>query len=137
MTEPERELIRKVAPFAVAAVPVTFLLGSLFGWRVGASAATGAAIVALYFIATAVSLAWAAKISLVIVFAVGLGGFVLRLIVFASLLVLLRELHWFSTKAFIAAFVPWTVALLVAEMKLLAGRMQADLWTFPSAGMRP
>ena len=135
--EPERELIRKLMPFAVAAVPVTFLLGSIVGWRVGASAAIGAAIVAVYFVATAVSLAWAAKISPVIVFAVGLGGFVLRLIIFASLLVILRGFEWFSIKAFIAAFVPWTAALLIAEMKLLAGRMQAELWSFPSAGARP
>jgi hypothetical protein len=28
--------------------------------------------------------------------------------------------------------VPCTVALLVVEMKMLSGRMQADLWTVPS-----
>ena len=38
-----------------------------------------------------------------------------------------------STVAFIAAFVPSTIALLIVEMKLLAGRLQADVWTFPTA----
>jgi hypothetical protein len=44
---------------------------------------------------------------------------------------LLDRLSWFSPLAFAAAFVPTTIALLVFEMKLLAGRMQADLWYFP------
>ena len=34
----------------------------------------------------------------------------------------------------IAALVPATIVLLGVEMKLLSGRMQADLWTFPAAG---
>ena len=36
-----------------------------------------------------------------------------------------------TESAFAAAFVPTTIALLAVEMKLLAGRMQADLWYFP------
>jgi hypothetical protein len=42
---------------------------------------------------------------------------------------LLQQTEWFSIVAFIAALVPATIALLVVEMKLLSGRMQADLWT--------
>jgi hypothetical protein len=45
--------------------------------------------------------------------------------------VLLDRLTWFSPLAFIAAFAPATIVLLVMEMRLLAGRMQADLWYFP------
>jgi len=30
--------------------------------------------------------------------------------------------------------VPSTILLLGAEMKILSGRMQADLWSFPDAG---
>src|ERR1700693_6057668 len=131
--EPERELIRKVTPFAIAAVPVAFLAGLAFGgWGIGLSAAIGVGIVAANFEVNAVSLAWAARISPVFVYAVGLGGFVVRIMVFVALLVLLRQLDWFSTVAFIATFVPATVVLLVAEMKLLSGHLQADMWT--SAG---
>ena len=42
----------------------------------------------------------------------------------------LDGLAWFSPVAFAAAFVPATIALLVVEMKLVSGRMQADLWYF-------
>ena len=130
--EPERELIRKVTPIGVAAIPITFFAGfGVGGWGIGLSAAIGVAVVLGNFLANAASLAWAATISPVIVYAVGLGGYVVRLMVFVVLMVLLRQLDWFSTVAFIATFVPATVVLLVAEMKLLSGRMQADLWTLP------
>ena len=129
--EPERELIRRISPFALpaaaGAAPIGVLLG---GWGAGGSAAIAIAIVYANFFTNAWSLAWAARISPVIVYAVGLGGFVLRLMIFAITLLLLRQLAWFSVVAFIAAFVPATVALLIAEMKLLSGRLQADLWTF-------
>ena len=46
---------------------------------------------------------------------------------------LLQQTAWVSITAFIAALVPATVGLLVVEMKLLSGRMQAGLWTDASA----
>jgi hypothetical protein len=66
-----------------------------------------------------------------ILMAVGLGGYVVRLAAFTVALLLLDRLSWFSPLAFIAAFAPATIALLVVEMRLLAGRMQADHWYFP------
>jgi hypothetical protein len=132
--EPERELIRRIAPFAlpVAAVAFgigTFLVGSGAGW----SAAIGIAVVTMNFVLHAWSLSWAAAISPTLLFAVGMSGFFVRLLIVVVLIALLRQLDWFSTVAFIAALVPATIALLGVEMKLLAGRMQADLWTFPTA----
>jgi hypothetical protein len=129
--EPEHELIRRISPFALPVAAVAFTIGTVAdGTAAGWSAAIAIVVVWLNFVANAWSLAWAARISPVMVYAVGLGGFVVRLAIFALTLVLLRQLAWFSTAAFIAAFVPATVALLVAEMKLLSGRMQADLWYF-------
>ena len=134
VAEPERELIRRISPFALPAAVVAFAAGALLddaaaGW----SAAIGIAVVTANFLANAWSMAWAASISPVVVYAVGLGGFVLRLMVIAVAILLLQQLDWFSVVAFVAALVPATVALLVMEMKLLSGRMQADLWTFPAA----
>jgi hypothetical protein len=63
--------------------------------------------------------------------AVGLGGYIVRIATFTVALLLLDRLPWFSPLAFVAAFAPATVAVLVIEMRLLAGRMQADLWYFP------
>lgn len=131
--EPERELIRRIAPFALPAAAVAFGLGSLVaGPDAGASAAIGIAVVTMNFVMHAWSLSWAAAISPTLLYAVGMGGFFVRLVIVLALIALLRQLDWFSTVAFIAALVPATIALLGVEMKLLSGRMQADLWTFPS-----
>ena len=130
--EPEREVVRRVLPFAPLAIAVAFGLGFLLddagaGW----SAALAVILVALNLVASALSLAWAAGISPIAVYAVGLGGFAARLLVFLLALVVLDRLSWFSPVAFAAAFVPAMIALLAYEMKIISGRrVQADLWYF-------
>ena len=69
-------------------------------------------------------------------YAVGLGGFLVLLGVIALVIALLQQTEWFSILAFIAALIPATIALLVVEMKLLSGRMQADLWADPNASRK-
>ncbi len=130
--EPERELERRLPPFAVPALAVAAAAGAAVGGA-GAAWSAGIAIVAVTanFVVYAGSVAWAARTSPILVMAVGLGGYVVRLAVFTVALLLLDRLSWFSPIAFVAAFAPATVALLVVEMRLLAGRMQADLWYFP------
>jgi hypothetical protein len=131
--EPEREMVRRILPFSVPAIGLAVVLGWVFGGPdAAASAGIGAALVFVNFVAYAYSLAYAARVSLVVLFAVGLGGFIVRLGIFVVVLVVLRQLDWFSTVAFIAAFVPATIALLALEIRLLGGRMQADLWTIPA-----
>lgn len=129
--EPERELIRRISPFGVPVAAVAFGLGVLIdGTGAGWSAAIAIAVVLANFLAYGWSMAWAATISPVIVFAVGLGGYIVRLGVIVAIIALLRQVEWFSVVAFTAALVPSTIALLVVEMKLLSGRMQAEMWTF-------
>jgi len=133
--EPERELIRRIAPFALPATALAFAIGALVaGVDAGWSAAIGIAVVSLNFVAHGFSTAWAASISPVLLYAVGLSGFVIRLGVVLVIIALLNTTGWFSVVAFIAAVVPSTILLLGAEMKILSGRMQADLWSFPDAG---
>jgi len=69
-----------------------------------------------------------------VIYAVGLGGFLVRLGLILLVIALLQQTEWFSIVAFIAALIPSTIALLVVEMKLLSGRMQAELWADPNAG---
>ena len=127
---PERELIRRISPFALPAAVAAFALGTLLdGTDAGWSAAIAIAVVYLNFVAHGASLALAGSISPSVLYAVGLGGFLVRLGVIVAVIALLQQTDWFSIVAFIAALVPSTVALLVVEMKLLSGRMQADLWT--------
>ncbi|HJS25552.1 MAG TPA: hypothetical protein VJ913_00300 [Actinomycetota bacterium] len=129
---PERELIRRIAPWALPAAIVAFALGSWIGGTdAGWSASIAIAVVFANFVAHGWSLALAATISPTVLYAVGLGGFVVRLGIIVVVIALLDQTAWFSVVAFIAALVPTTIALLVVEMKLLSGRMQADLWAIP------
>ena len=131
--EPERELIRRISPFALPVVVAAFVIGALTsGAPAGWSAAIAITVVFVNFLANAYSVAWAAAISPVLLYAVSLGGFILRIGIIVAIIALLNQLAWFSIAAFLGALVPSTVALIGFEMKLLAGRMQADMWNFPA-----
>jgi hypothetical protein len=127
-------MIRRVSPFALPVAAAAFALATAVdGTDAGWSAAIAIVVVYANFVAHGSSLALAATISPTVLYAVGLGGFLVRLGVIALVLALLQQTEWFSILAFIAALIPATIALLVVEMKLLSGRMQADLWPDPNA----
>ena len=135
--EPEQELVRRAAPFALPAALVAFGVGWIAGGSdVAWSAFLGAAVVALNFAAHGLSMAWAGRISPTMLFAVGLGGYFLRLVIVLLIMLGLNTLAWFSPVAFLIAVIPATVLLLAFEMKQLSGRMQADLWRFPGDAPR-
>lgn len=132
--EPERELIRRVTPFALPAAILAYAVGALIdGSAAGWSAAIAVALVYLNFLANALSLAWAADKAPALVSAVAFGGYALRLIVYTVALVLLNQLSWFSPVAFVLALMPTVIALLIFEARGLSDRLQADLWSFPAA----
>jgi len=132
--EPEREAIRRVLPLAPIALIVAVVGAGLIGGRDAAwSAGIAVVIVFLNFAAAALSVAWAARISPMILFAVALGGFVVRLMIYTIALVLLNTLEWFSPLAFALTLVPVTIGLLVIEARTLSGRLQADMWSFEGA----
>lgn len=132
--EPEREAIRRVLPLAPVALIVATVVAGLIGGNDAAwSAAIAVAIVFLNFVAAALSVAWAAQISPMILFAVAMGGFVVRLMIYTIALVLLNTLEWFSPLAFALTLVPVTIGLLVIEARTLSGRLQADMWSFEGA----
>jgi hypothetical protein len=130
MVEPERELVRRALPFIPVAGAIAFVLGLLAGSGAGWSAVIGVAVVATNFVASALSIAWAARISPTLVFAVAMGGFFLRMVAIVIALVGLNTQSWFSPTAFAFTVVPATILLLVFEARALSGRMQADLWSF-------
>jgi hypothetical protein len=131
-TEPELELVRRVLPLSVPAVILVALVaGVLGGAGAAVSAGLGAVLVVANFVFFAVSVAYAARISLTLLYGVALGGFLVRMAILIVVLLMLEQLAWFSVAAFVAAFVVGTVVLLSVEIKMIAGRMQADLWSFP------
>ncbi|MFL5791207.1 MAG: hypothetical protein ACJ76A_06845 [Actinomycetota bacterium] len=133
--EPERELVRRVLPFVPLAVIAAFALGWVAAGSGSAwSAAIAVVVVAVNFVAFALSIAWAARISPTMLAIVALGGYLVRLIIFTMVLVGLNTLAWFSPVAFVCALMPAVIALLVYEAKILSGRLQADQWAFEGAG---
>lgn len=138
--EPEREMVRKALPLAVPALLVAIGVAWWLGGRdAAASAAIGVVVVFANFALYGLSLAYAARISLIVLFAVGVAGYIVRLAAVVVIILGLKQLSWFSVVAFVAALVPTTIVLLSFEIQLVAGRMQADLWHFPagSTGVRP
>ena|SRR2546426_7279283 len=134
--EPERELVRRAAPFALPAAGLALFVGAAAGgWSVGWSAALGVAVVGLNFVAAGLSLARAARISLTAIAAVVMGGFVIRMAAIVALMFLLdRFASWFSPLAFGLAVVPATVLLLSYELRLLASGVGRDLIIPPAKG---
>lgn len=132
--EPEALMVRKAAPFGPPAVVLALLIGALAaGWNVGWSAALGVAVVWLNVIASGLSLSRAARVSLTALYAVAMGGFVVRMAIIVAIMAGLNQLAWFSPLAFALAVVPATLLLLGFEMKLLAGGLGQELQIPPSA----
>ncbi len=136
--EPEREMVRRAAPFGPPAALLALLLGAVAGgWGVGWSAAIGVAIVTVNFVANGLSLARAARVSLTALSAVALGGFVVRMGIIVAIMFWLDRFAFFSPLAFGLAVVPATLLLLGFEMKLLAGGLGQELHVTPGeAGRR-
>jgi hypothetical protein len=119
--EPEREIVRRVLPWGPPAIVLALAMGRLAaGWDAGLSAAIGVTVVYVNSLVHGLSLAWAARVSSTALFAVGMGGFVVRLGAILALLFALDGLAFFSPLAFLLAVVPATTLLLGYEMRLLA-----------------
>jgi hypothetical protein len=135
--EPERALVRKVAPFGPPAALAALLIGGLaVDWGAGWSAAIGVGVVVANALANAALLSRAAKISLTAYSAAVMGGFVVRLAVIVLIMFGLNRLSWFSPLAFGLAVVPATILLLGYEMKLIAGGVGQQL-LIPDHDLRP
>ena len=130
-TEPEHELIRRILPFGIAAIPVAFVVGYVLGGTGPAwSAAVGIVIVLANFLVNGFATARAARHSLTAVSAVVMGGFVVRLGVILAIMFALNAIDSFSPVAFAIAVIPATMALLAAEMKILSTK-SAEWWDIP------
>ena len=126
--EPERELIRRWVPFAPPAFLLALLLGAAVdGWHTGWSAAIGVTLVFANSAAAGLAQAWAAGVSLMVLAAVTMAGFAVRLGVIVGVMALLANLSWFSGWAFALAVVPATILLLGFEMRLLARGVGREL----------
>ncbi len=121
-------MVRGAIVPGLAGVLLSAVVGYVFGGAAAAfSAGIGAAVVLANFAAHGLSLAWASRISVTLVQAVALGGFVVRLGVIVGLMFALNAAAWFSPLAFGLAVVPGTLLLLVYEARLALHGLGAAL----------
>ena len=126
--DPEVLIVRRVAPFGVPAIVLALVIGALAaGWNVGWSAAIGVAVVWANASVSGLIQARAARISLTALSGAVMGGFVVRMAVIVAIMAGLNQVRFFSPLAFGLAVVPATVALLVFELRLLAGGLGGEL----------
>jgi len=131
--EPEREMVRNALPFFLpAAVLALVAETTLDGLDAEWSAAIGGAVVALNFVAQGLSLARAARSSLVVLASVAVGGVIVRLAAIVGVMAILNTFAFFSPLACALAVVPATVILLAFEMKVMASRSGA--WWLTEGG---
>src|SRR5687768_9124228 len=124
----ELDLARSAAGFLlVLGGPVIAVAALLAGTSGALSAATGAAIVMGMFVMAGALMSYAARISPAALMAAVLGGYVVRLMIYAGLIVLLRPLAWVHGPSLAIATAVLLVAVLVWEVRAVS-RMPNTLW---------
>lgn len=122
-------MVRRAVAAGALAAPVAFATGLAAGGLDGAwSALLGVVIVVANFAAHGLSLAWAAGVSIPLLQAVALGGFVVRVGAIVAALFALDHTAFFRPAIFGVAVVASTLALLGYEARLsirgLSGGLQ-------------
>lgn len=123
----ELDLAKSTVRRSVVVGPAVVVLAGLFwGWDGAWSAAVGVAIVVGYYLISGVFLAWAARISFAAYYAGALLGFIVRLGLIAATMYLLASILPVDRLALGVSVVVAYVALLVLEVKALAGERRGD-----------
>lgn len=111
---------------AVVAVPVVVTAWMLRGDAAGLTALGAVLLVVGNFAATGWSLDWAGRHGLAMLQGVALGGFLLRLIMYAIGIVLLTPVEAIDGPVLAVSVAVTTIVLLATEVWLLSHR--AELW---------
>ncbi|MGZ5384458.1 MAG: hypothetical protein ACXW15_08795 [Acidimicrobiia bacterium] len=123
----ELDLAKSTVRRSVVVGPVVVVLAGVFwGWDGAWSAAVGVAIVVGYYLISGVFLALAARISFAAYYAGALLGFIVRLGLIAATMYLLASILPVDRLALGVSVVVAYVALLVLEVKALAGERRGD-----------
>jgi hypothetical protein len=128
---PETDIARDIVRRSIAVVPLVLLFGLFVAGFAGALSAGYALVLVLAnFLLAASLLAWAAKISPALLMAAALGGFILRLILIAVAVLLIRN-FWF--------FEPWPlgITIIVAHLGLLAWETRYISLSLAHPGLAP
>jgi ATP synthase protein I len=130
----ELRLARSAALFLVVlGLPVIAIAGIAVGPEGAASAAIGAAVVIGMFLMAGSTMSWAARISPAALMGAVLGCYLVRLFIYAALIILLRDVAWIHGRALAISTAVLLVAVLVWEVRI-ASRNPKLFWVDASAG---
>jgi hypothetical protein len=128
---PERDVAHDLVRRGLPLVPVVLLVAALpWGIDGAASAAFAMALVAANFLLAAALLTWAARISLVLLMGMALGGYVLRLSLILVAVLLVRNQGWVE-------WVPFGITLIVAHLGLLVWELKYVSASLAFPGLKP
>lgn len=127
-----RAAVRVGAAVAVPVVGVSWLLRGVDG---GLTALGAVLLVVGTFYVTGRTLHWAGNISPTVLQAVALGGFFIRLVLYAALIVLLRPVEAVDGPVLAISTAVTLVVVLAAEVRLVL-RHAEFWWVLPEAGPR-
>jgi hypothetical protein len=128
---PELQLTRQLVRHGLLVAPVLIGVSALIWGLDGAlSAAFGVGVVLVNFLLAATMLAWAARISLTMVMAAALGGFVLRMGLVLSAIFLVKDQPWIE-------FAPLGITILVTHLGLLMWETRYVSASLAFPGLKP
>jgi hypothetical protein len=123
----ELDMAKSTVRRSVVVGPIIVALAApIWGWDGAWSAALGVAIVVGYYLVTGMFLAMAARISFAAYYAGALLGFIVRLGLIAATMYLLASILPVDRVALGVSVVVAYLALLVLEVKALAGKRRGD-----------
>jgi hypothetical protein len=127
----EREVALDLGRRGLMVAPGLLVVAGLFwGWHGVASSAYGVALVLANFVAAALLLAWAARVSLGAFMIAALGGYIVRLaLLFAAV--------WVVHRAPWASMVPLALTLGVTHLGLLVWEARYVSATLAYPGLKP
>lgn len=133
----ELDLARSAVGFLLVLGGPVIAVAALAAGTPGAlSAAIGAAVVIGMFVMAGALMSYAARIGPAALMAAVLGGYVIRLVIYAGLIVLLRPVEWLHGPSLAIATAVLIVAVLVWEVRVVS-RMPNTLWVDARAGSGP
>ena len=134
----ELRLARSAALFLVAlSIPVLGVAALVKGSAGLASAAIGAAVVIGMFLMAGAMMSWAAKIGPAALMGAVLGGYLVRLMIYAALIMLLSPIEWLHGPTLAIATAVLLVAALAFEVRHVS-RTPSLFWVnAPAASTTP
>ena len=117
----ELRLARSAAGFLVVlGVPVVAVAALFAGVPGALSAGIGATVVIGMFLMAGATMSWAARISPAALMGAVLGGYLVRLVVYALLILLLRPVEWLSGPSLAISTAVLLVAVLAWEVRVVS-----------------